>query len=190
MCQETKPMLKRFRQLSRRVLYPFNRRKIYPSQTVKINGDTFFIRETEIEDIKELLAVERKIYVGQLPWTKSAFLTELKSSIPHLYLSVFAESELLGFIGSRIIGDDCHITNIAIIPEYQGRGIGGCLIDEIVKFAIMNRCETVSLEVRMSNKDAQRLYRKKGFVSKAVKPAYYNETNEDALDMIKIIEEE
>ncbi|KAF1296781.1 ribosomal-protein-alanine N-acetyltransferase [Enterococcus sp. JM4C] len=183
-------MLKRFKTLSQRVLYPLRKKNIYLPKFFELAGQTFLFRQTELEDIKELLAVERKVYGDQIPWTKSAFLSELTSPIAHLYLSVCVEGQLVGFIGGRIIGNDCHITNIAITPTYQKQGIGGQLIDEIVKFAIMNRCDTVSLEVRMGNKDAQRLYRKKGFISKAVKSAYYNETNEDALDMIKLIEEE
>ena len=47
----------------------------------------------------------------------------------------------------------------------------------------------MSLEVRLSNRDAQRLYRKLGYVSRAIKEGYYDETNEDALDMVKYIEE-
>lgn len=83
---------------------------------------------------------------------------------------------------------DCHITNIAVIPVYQRRNIGTLLIDEIEKFAIMNRCDTLSLEVRMSNQDAQRLYRKLGFQSNKVKKGYYTQTNEDGLEMIKYLE--
>lgn len=52
----------------------------------------------------------------------------------------------------------------------------------------MNRCDTLSLEVRMSNQDAQRLYRKLGFQSNKVKKGYYTQTNEDGLEMIKYLE--
>ncbi len=62
---------------------------------------------------------------------------------------------MIGFVGSRAFGLDCHITNIAVRPAYQRKRIGSLLIDEIENFAIMNRCETMSLEVRMSNQDAQ-----------------------------------
>ncbi len=54
----------------------------------------------------------------------------------------------------------------------------------------MNRCETLSLEVRISNQDAQRLYRKLGFQSRKVRKGYYTQTNEDALDMVKFLENE
>ncbi|OJG80838.1 ribosomal-protein-alanine acetyltransferase [Enterococcus ratti] len=148
------------------------------------------LKELTPKDIKDLLSVEREVYNGELPWTKSAFLSELKSPFQHLYLGIFDEKKLFGFIGARILGLDCHITNIAITPFYQRKTIGTLLIDEIEKFAIMNRCETLSLEVKMSNQDAQRLYRKLGFQSKKVKKGYYTQTNEDGLEMIKFLENE
>ena len=64
------------------------------------------------------------------------------------------------------------------------------MIDEVKNFAIMNDCKTLSLEVRVSNADAQRLYRRLGFVASNIRKNYYTENNEDALDMIKQLEVE
>ena len=80
------------------------------------------------------------------------------------------------------------ITNIAVATAFQNRGIGKLLIDEVENFAIMNDCETLSLEVRLSNTDAQRLYRRLGFSARNIRKNYYTENNEDALDMIKRLE--
>lgn len=88
-----------------------------------------------------------------------------------------------------MLGEDAHITNIAVIPEYQGRGVGSFLLTEIEQYARKNKCDRISLEVRLSNRDAQRLYRQLGFVSRAIKTAYYTEGNEDALDMVKFLNE-
>jgi ribosomal-protein-alanine N-acetyltransferase len=87
----------------------------------------------------------------------------------------------------RILGADAHITNIAIIPDYQGKGIGSFLIGEMERYARKNKCDRLTLEVRLGNRDAQRLYRTLGFVSQAIKTAYYTEGNEDALDMVKFL---
>ncbi|BCA85533.1 ribosomal-protein-alanine acetyltransferase [Enterococcus saigonensis] len=152
-----------------------------------IDNPNWFVREVANDDIKALLAVERNVYHGELPWTKSAFLTELISPLPHLYLCVENET-ILAFAGCRIIGNDAHITNIAVDPNFQGNGIGTFLMQELEHFAKKNNCLTMSLEVRLSNRDAQRLYRKLGYVSRAIKAAYYDQTNEDALDMVKYID--
>ncbi|EMF0364169.1 ribosomal-protein-alanine N-acetyltransferase [Enterococcus faecium] len=140
----------------------FQDKMIYTEKTIEQIDRRYVLRELTTEDIKELLDVEREVYNGRM----------------------------IGFIGSRAFGLDCHITNIAVRPAYQRKRIGSLLIDEIENFAIMNRCETMSLEVRMSNQDAQRLYRKLGFQATTIKKRYYTETKEDALDMIKLLENE
>ena len=180
-------MLKKFKAYARSLFYE---KKSFSTKTVEIKGQAYQFKELNPNDVKDLLAVERAVYDGELPWTKSAFLSEMKSPFLNLYLGVFHGNELIGFIGARIFGFDCHITNIAVIPTYQRKNLGTKLIDEIEDFAIMNRCETLSLEVRISNQDAQRLYRKLGFQSRKVRKGYYTQTNEDALDMVKFLENE
>ncbi|OTP12325.1 ribosomal-protein-alanine acetyltransferase [Enterococcus sp. 10A9_DIV0425] len=162
----------------------------YPEKIIMISDKTYQLRELTVEDIKALLSLEREVYQGELPWTKSAFLSELTSPFLTLYLGAFDQANLIGFVGSRILGLDCHLTNIAVNPTYQRQHIGTYLINEIEEFAQTNQCETLSLEVRIGNQEAQRLYRNLGFQSRKVKKGYYTETNEDALDMVKIIENE
>ncbi|GAA2900690.1 ribosomal protein S18-alanine N-acetyltransferase [Enterococcus pseudoavium] len=180
-------MLKKFSGLVKTILYG----KQYPFEVkqVTLMNEVFFVRKIVDQDIKELIALERDVYFGETPWTKSAFLSEIHSPIPHLYICIVTEQEeLAGFVGGRLIGDDTHITNVAVATAFQNRGIGQLLIDEVEKFAIMNDCETLSLEVRLSNTDAQRLYRRLGFVARNIRKNYYTENNEDALDMIKRLE--
>jgi ribosomal-protein-alanine N-acetyltransferase len=180
-------MLKKFKAYAKSLFYE---KKEFNTKTVDIQGNLYLLKELTKHDIKDLLSVEREVYNGELPWTKSVFLAELKSPFQNLYLGIFDGEKLFGFVGARVFGMDCHITNIAVIPSYQRKNIGTLLIDEIENFSIINRCETLSLEVKMSNQDAQRLYRKLGFQSKKVKKGYYTQTNEDGLEMIKILENE
>ena len=180
-------MLKKFKSFKGKL--PLFRKVPYPEQTKTIQDETYVIREIVGEDIKELLQVERLVYAGELPWTKSAFLSEIYSRFKHLYLCILQNERMIGFAGVRLLGEDAHITNIAVIPEYQGRGVGSFLLTEIEQYARKNKCDRISLEVRLSNRDAQRLYRQLGFVSRAIKTAYYTEGNEDALDMVKFLNE-
>lgn len=180
-------MLKKFSGLVKTILYgkqiPFNPR------SVALGDSDFLLRPIVDQDIKELIALERDVYFGETPWTKSAFMSEIHSPIPHLYICVVNSTDkIAGFVGSRLIGNDTHITNIAVATAFQNRGIGKLLIDEVENFAIMNDCETLSLEVRLSNTDAQRLYRRLGFSARNIRKNYYTENNEDALDMVKRLE--
>ncbi|OJG75866.1 ribosomal-protein-alanine acetyltransferase [Enterococcus quebecensis] len=156
---------------------------------VEISEQEYAVRAIVLDDIKDLLSIEREVYAGELPWTKTAFLVELQSPDPHLYLLIQKNNQTIGFIGCRIFGSDAHITNVAVLTKEQGKGIGSFLIREIQQFAKANNCETISLEVRLSNKNAQRVYRQLGFLSNTIKPNYYTEDKEDALEMILYLKE-
>lgn len=166
------------------------RRQRYLSKNIVVNDKNVQLREIEHKDIKDLLTIEREVYAGELPWTTSAFLSELHSPAKHLYILALDGEKKIGFIGCRLYGDDAHVTNVAVSNAYQRQGLGRLLMNEATRFALENRCVTMSLEVRISNQKAQSLYRKLGFVSKSVKKGYYDENNEDALEMILYLKEE
>lgn len=177
-------MLKKFKSFERIVaLFTPNDTKEIQKRVI-LSEKHYVIREITIGDIKELLSIEREVYLGEMPWTKSAFLLELKASDPHLYIIIQDEEKIVGFIGCRIMKRDGHITNLAVRTEYQGRGIGSCLLQETKIFAKRHNCKSMSLEVRLSNNNAQRLYRRNGFTSFALRRNYYDEDNEDAVEMV------
>lgn len=180
-------MLKKFKAFVQGLFLPSQNK--YEAKVIVVGEQKFLLRLMLSEDIKELIALEKDIYFGETPWTRSAFLSEIHSPIRHLYLCILQKGEILGFVGSRVIGNDCHITNVAVKSAWQGQGIGSLLIDEVEKFAMMNDCASLSLEVRVSNQDAQRLYRKLGFEARSIRSNYYTESSEDALDMVKKIGE-
>lgn len=177
-------MLKKFNPFERILTFFSSEEQESVEKQVMILNDNYNIRRVTLDDIKDLLAIEREIYAGEMPWTKSAFVSELKTTKLNLYLLIEKEGKVIGFIGSRIIKNDGHITNLAVRPRYQDRGIGTLLIKEVKKFVRQHECVTMSLEVRLSNKNAQRLYRKMGFVSRSIHRNYYDGDNEDALEMV------
>lgn len=152
-------------------------------EQVQISGETFELRLMTTNDIKELLAMEKEIYEGNLPWPRSAFLLELRNLTTHRYVVLTKEDQICGFIGARVHGHDCHITNIGVRPAFQHRGLGKFFLNDVLRFAKSQGCESLSLEVRISNYDAQRLYRKFGFESLNIKRNYYSENGEDAVNM-------
>jgi ribosomal-protein-alanine N-acetyltransferase len=167
----------------------FNKSKKYNEKNVTISNEDYFVRSVANSDIKDLLGIEREVYNGELPWTKTAFLVELQVADPHLYLLIQKEQKTVGFIGCRIFDKEAHITNVAVAKAYQGKDIGSFLIREMKAFAQAHQCDCLSLEVRISNKNAQRVYRQLGFQSSTIKPEYYTENNEDALEMILPLKE-
>jgi len=93
------------------------------------------------------------------------------------------EAELLsiaGFAGLWLMTDEAHITTIAVDPIYRGRGIGELLLLGLIDRAKQIGARWLTLEVRMSNRVAQRLYQKYTFKEMGIRRRYYSDNGEDA----------
>jgi ribosomal-protein-alanine N-acetyltransferase len=73
------------------------------------------------------------------------------------------------------------VTTFAVLPAFRRRGIGGRLLWELVELAVQLGATVVTLEVRLSNAAARRLYQQFGFRPVGVRPRYYSDNGEDAL---------
>jgi ribosomal-protein-alanine N-acetyltransferase len=90
---------------------------------------------------------------------------------------------LVGYGGIWISVDEAHITTIASAPEVRGLGVGELLLNGLIDSALELGAQYMTLEVRVSNTIAQRLYLKYGFQARGTRPRYYTDNNEDALVM-------
>jgi len=88
-----------------------------------------------------------------------------------------------GFGGMWCVYDEAHITTIGIDPHYRGRGFGELLLLALIDEAIRRGANWVTLEVRVSNHVAQRLYEKFGLSVRTLRPRYYSDNGEDAYVM-------
>ena len=79
--------------------------------------------------------------------------------------------------------DEAHITTFAVHPGWRRRGIGDRLLLELLDIALERGAREATLEVRLSNLPARRLYEKFGFRPVGLRPRYYTDDNEDALIM-------
>ena len=92
-------------------------------------------------------------------------------------------SRIVGFAGFWHVFDEAHITTIAVDPDLRGRSLGELLLVTLIEEAISRRAGYLSLEVRVSNIVAIRLYEKYGFTIKGMRPKYYVDDGEDAYVM-------
>ncbi|WP_137596950.1 ribosomal protein S18-alanine N-acetyltransferase [Paucilactobacillus kaifaensis] len=152
---------------------------------VSIDGADYFLARAQVTDVPEILQVEQQVY-DATPWNESAFIQEIRRQRDRLYLVVRKNDQLLGFAGCSFdrLKDEAHITNIAVTPAYQNRGIGRYLIRKLIRKAALLDMDKMSLEVRVSNTAAQRLYKRMGFLVKNVKKGYYFGDHEDAYNMV------
>ena len=119
------------------------------------------------------------------PWSLSLFLSELRYTASRAYLVARVGTEVVGYAGLMLVAGDGHITNVGVDPGHRRQGIATRLLLELVRRALEEGAEALTLEVRVTNTGAQELYRHCGFVPAGVRKGYYpaTEANEDALSM-------
>lgn len=136
-----------------------------------------FMKEEDIDDILDISSLSFSI-----SWSKNSYLEELANPIAR-YLVAKIDNRVVGFIGTWIVLDEAHITNIAMHPDYRKQGIGSKLLKEFLDYCKNQGCVAFTLEVRSSNKAAQALYEKYNFKQEGIRKGYYEDNKEDAIIM-------
>ena len=143
---------------------------------------TAVIRRMRTEDLDQVTALEKATFA--IPWSRESFRQELERNVAARYLVAETEGKVIGYAGAWIILDESHITNIAVAEAYRGRGIGRRLTEALLQLLSNLGASYATLEVRVSNVRAQRLYRSLGFVSVGKRKRYYEDNQEDAFLMV------
>ena len=141
----------------------------------------FSIREMNEKDINGVMKVDLASFAS--PWTREIFEQEIHHNDHAHYFVIIGEEKIVGYVGLWIVEDDAQVTNIALLPTYRGYKIGEKLFGFAMQYAIQQGASRLSLEVRMSNVVAQKLYRKFGLVPGGIRKNYYPDNGEDALIM-------
>ena len=138
------------------------------------------IRTLGIGDLGDIERIEQRAY--PTPWSRSMFASELAKPTS-ICLGAFEGEQLVGYmINSRYV-DAWHVMNVAVDPDRQRRGIATALIERLFDLTAADERRGYTLEVRVSNEDAIRLYRKLGFEPRGIRRGYYTDNREDALIM-------
>ncbi|VDG32331.1 ribosomal-protein-alanine N-acetyltransferase [Lactobacillus sp.] [Lactiplantibacillus mudanjiangensis] len=124
-------------------------------------------------------------YPTGAPWQLATFQTDLASAHTNYVFAVIADN-VVGFVSYTTLFDEAEVTNVAVHPDFQRRGIATQLLQHV--FQTLTVPAKVFLEVRQSNLAAQQLYQRCGFTTMTVRKGYYQATGEDALIMRKMIE--
>src|SRR5436190_12076383 len=90
---------------------------------------------------------------------------------------------IVGYAGLWLMTDEAHITTIAVDPDFQGNGIGELLVVALIDRAKQIGARWLTLEVRVTNEVAQRLYEKYTFKEMGLRRRYYSDNGEDAIVM-------
>src|SRR5436305_15173383 len=146
-----------------------------------IRALTVAIQPMRRRHVRSVLRIEHQVYPR--PWSASLFLSELALRSTRAYFVARVGRDLVGYGGLMMTLEDAHVTTIAVDPAWHRHKIGSRLLLTLAREAVERGAHSLTLEVRMSNKGAQEMYRRFGFAPVGVRKNYYQETNEDALVM-------
>ena len=141
------------------------------------------IEAMQLTDIEAVLTIEHLCF--PTPWSHFAFYTELTENHYALYVVGKIDGQVVAYAGTWVILDEANITNVAVHPDWQGRGFGRDILLGLLARAKARGAVRATLEVRKHNLHAQQLYLKYGFNFRGLRRGYYTDTGEDALVMWK-----
>ena len=146
------------------------------------------ICDMEAEHLDGVYAIELNSF--SIPWSKDELRKELSNKHAVYKVAKIREANgpvntLAGYIGMWHIVNEGHITNLAVDEPYRRMGVGSLLLEALIDLAVEQEMIGLTLEVRMANAAAQRLYTKYGFKPEGIRKNYYSDTKEDAVIMWK-----
>lgn len=135
------------------------------------------------EHIQDVVEVEEACF--SIPWTKEDFKREVEENKMAIYRVALCDGKVIGYAGMWHVINEGHITNVAVLQEYRKQGIGERLLQELIEIAEEKEMIGLTLEVKITNIAAQKLYTKYGFRPEGIRKKYYSDTGEDAVIMWK-----
>lgn len=168
----------------------------------------YYLEPMKLEDVPEVSQLDHRCFTN--PWPQSAYRRELANPEGNFYVVLrqklpgaqireaeresggfslvprwlWSDSEeqdpIVGYAGMWVRAGEAHVTTIGVAPELRGKGLGELLFVALMEEAIARDAEWLTLEVRVSNSQAQRLYEKYGLTKQGIRRRYYSDNGEDA----------
>nr|PZM92059.1 MAG: ribosomal-protein-alanine N-acetyltransferase [Pseudomonadota bacterium] len=131
------------------------------------------------EQLDQVLDLEARAF--EHPWSPELVARELEQD-HSMILVISSEDRVAGFVIAWLVVDELHILNVAVDPSLRRRGLARLLLGELLDRAQRCGMSLATLEVRVSNEAAIRLYEGLGFRTIGLRRRYYAD-GEDALVM-------
>lgn len=162
---------------------------IYPQRALRAFNDpmymkAFTIHSASVENFDQIYLIEKQCY--SRPWSELMLKAELESAHSLHFLILGSENSAVGFVLTQLIADEIHIHNIAVLPDFQKRGLAKKLLQHLLISAEKKGAVKALLEVRSSNVSALGLYSVCGFKTEGLRKNYYRD-GEDALLMTRVL---
>lgn len=140
------------------------------------------IRRMRESDLEGAVRLEEQCFSA--PWTRAQLEESLQNG-QYLFLVAEEDGQVVGYAGLLRVMDEGDVTNVAVDEEYRGKGLGARLMTALLEEGKNCGIKEFTLEVRVSNQRAIRLYERLGFVQEGVRKRFYERPVEDALIMWK-----
>ena len=147
-------------------------------------GADYRLRPAGRSDLSRLVELEKEAQPA--PWPASVFARELELDWSKVWV-VESNRRVIAFLVYWHVGLEFHLMNVVVAPAMRRRGLAKGLVVEMQRVAALSNVETITLEVRVSNEAAIRLYRSLGFDVLGVRRGYYQDTREDATVMAYLV---
>ena len=135
------------------------------------------VRDLCTEDLDEVCRIEEASF--SMPWKREDFQGLIDSN-NSIYLVILADGKVAGAAGYTFNGFEGYINNVVIDIDRRGQGLGRALMNELLTVGRKNGVHEFTLEVRVSNTPAIKLYEGLGFKSEGVRKNFYERPVEDA----------
>jgi ribosomal-protein-alanine N-acetyltransferase len=139
------------------------------------------LRRLEPRDLDTVEEIERASY--PTPWSRSMFVAELRKPSSLALGACSPEGDLVGYAFISRYVDAWHVMNVAVATDFRRRGIATLLLERLFEETATDPQRGYTLEVRVSNSQAIRLYERLGFEARGIRRGYYTDNREDALIM-------
>jgi ribosomal-protein-alanine N-acetyltransferase len=138
------------------------------------------IRRLRLSDLAAIERVERRAY--PTPWSRTMFAGEIAKPTS-LCFGGFAGDALAGYIIVSRHVDAWHVMNVAVDEPFRQQGLAQRMLENVFRETAGDGTRGYTLEVRVSNHGAIRLYERLGFQPTGIRRGYYTDNREDALIM-------
>ena len=139
------------------------------------------IEPMRVADLEAVHQIELASF--NAPWPANVYRSEPETNRLASYLVARIGDRIVAYGGMWLMVDEAHITTFAVHPAWRRQGIGERLLVAFLDLAADRHAREATLEVRLSNLAARRLYEKYGFRPVGLRPRYYSDDGEDALIM-------
>lgn len=142
------------------------------------------VRPMREADLREVMEIERASF--STPWSETSFRNLLAREDADLWVAI-VDDAVRAYAVVWYVDREAELGNLAVARRWRRRGLGRWLLDWALSAASRRGTERIFLEVRESNRGAQRLYEERGFERIGVRRRYYRAPSEDAWVMCRVL---